>query len=336
MYKDKLKLHKREKEHNKGQLRSISLDVTPRCNMNCPHCYASTFRKTDLVDLKFLKKALDDAYDLGVFHYILQGGEPITDLERLKKIIEMCYPDESFINVISNGWEMSKEKILFLKKIKVDKITFSLDSGIEKEHDLNRKKGSFKKTLQAIDVVLEAGLITSISIVVTHQSLHSDSFNKAIEIAKAKNIRIDVQIAEPEGKWDGQLDLLITPKDAEYLKKLRQDNLLSNGQSMIKRDIYCKEEDFCPAGTDFMAIISTGDVLPCNFLQFTLGNIKNKSLKKMREDLLRCKWFSNDYPHCLCGENRDFINSYIVKNINKPKPLNAYEEFNLLREKCYV
>ena len=330
MYSEKPKLHMRQKSHQHGRLRTIALDVTPLCNMNCSHCYAETFAKAKPIELEILHETVDELYKLGVYHYVMQGGEPICDPERLEKIIRMCHPDETYINVVTNGWDMTERKIEWLKGLKVDKITFSLDSGIEGEHDLRRKLGSHGRVIKGVDNVLKAGLLSSISIVVTHESLYSEGFRKAYEFARNKGIRMDVQIAEPVGKWDGKKEYLLTPEDSRYMKQMQSESpVLSNGQIMINRDIFTGEFDHCPAGTEFMGITADGEFLPCNFLQYTLGNIRDRSVKDMRSDLLTNEWFDGSRPNCLCGENESFIDRYIMPYIHGRKPLDAYAIFNI-------
>ncbi len=330
MYSEKPRLHIRQSNYVPGTLRTLAIDVTPKCNMKCSHCYADTFVNVKALEFKYVKRLLDEAYDMGVFHYVLQGGEPIEDLERLEFILKNCYPLDTFINVVSNGWKMSKERINWLKDLHVDKIAFSLDSGIREEHDSRRAIGSYDRVLKAIDDVLDFGLLTSISIVVTHQSLHSEGFKRAYEFAEQKNIKIDVQIAEPVGKWDGLTDVLMTEEDSLYIKQLQEESpILPFGQRMVNRDIFCGEEDHCPAGVDFMSVSADGQVLPCNFLHFSLGNIKDKSLSEMRTMLLTSPWFDGKHENCLCGENQEFIQKYIVPHINKKKPLDAKSIFNL-------
>ena len=60
MYSEKPKLHRRGKLYKQGNLRAISLDVTPKCNMSCPHCYAETFVHAKPIELDILQKALDE------------------------------------------------------------------------------------------------------------------------------------------------------------------------------------------------------------------------------------------------------------------------------------
>lgn len=330
MYADKPLLHARQKASPAGSLRTIALDVTSHCNMTCSHCYAETFNQVDMIELDDLGRVLEELYHLGVYHYVLQGGEPITSPKRLEYILRHCHPDETYINVVSNGWSMDRERIRWLKDLKVDKIAFSLDSGLEEEHDANRLPGSFRRVMEAIDAVQDEGLLTSISTVVTHQSLYSEGFRRAYDFAKSKGIRMDVQIAEPVGKWDGLRDLLITPEDAEYIKRLREESgKIANGQMMINRDIFCGDGDHCPAGLEFMSLSANGQLLPCNFLQFSLGNVQEKSVQTMREDLISSKWFCGKVSNCLCGENDEFIDKFITPFKDEQKPLNAYDVFGL-------
>ncbi len=333
MYDKKPKLHERQRAHKFGELRTLTLDVTPLCNMKCACCYAETFAHVKPVELSILKRTMDEAYEMGVYHYVLQGGEPIVDAERLETILYMCPPDETYINIVTNGWDMSYEKIHWLKELKVDKITFSLDSGIEQEHDSTRMVGSYRRVMGAIDEVLSIGLLSSISTIVTHQSLHSEGFNKAYQYAKAKGIRIDVQIAEPVGQWDGKKEYLMTPSDSEYIKKLQLNcPVLKNGQRMVNRDIFTGEKDHCPAGTEFMELSTDGQILPCNFLQFSLGTIRDRTITEARNALLTNGWFDGKHSKCLCGEDHEFIGKYIMPYVGQPKPLDAYEIFNLKRE----
>lgn len=331
MYRLKKRLHEREKAYKLGDLRSIALDVTNKCNMNCRFCYADTFAQKEPIALDILKNALDEAYSMGVCHYILQGGEVLADYDRLKKIIAMVHPDETYINIVSNGWGMTREKIEELKNMQVDKITFSLDSGIEAEHDENRMRGGYKRVLAAIDMVKEADLLSGISTVVTHKSIHSEGFKKAYEIAKDKRIRFDVQIAEPVGKWDGNKECLITKEDAAYIYNLYKNSpIMENGQTIVKRDLFRGGTKICcPAGTEFMAITVDGNFMPCNFIQATLGNIKDKSLREMRNALLKSKWFYEEYPYCILGECDKYFGEIVEKYKDSDKPLNAYEVFGL-------
>ncbi|MBF0177182.1 MAG: radical SAM protein [Magnetococcales bacterium] len=330
MYALKPQLHERHRQHKRGTMRTMALDITSRCNMNCPKCYAETFRDVPEIDIDILAKTFDEAFAMGVFHYIIQGGEVLEARDRLESVLKSCHPDATYLNVVSNGWHMTADTIAWLKHLQVDKITISLDSGIEAEHDAGRLPGSYRRAIRAVDQILAAGLFVGVSTVVTHQSLYSEGFQQIHAYTKRKRVRLEVQVAEPVGKWDGRKDILITPEDASFIKELyRTTPRLPNGDVAVKRDIFDTEKDYCPAATEFMSITAAGELLPCNFLQFSLGNIKDKTLTEMRNAILPNPWFTDDHPYCIIGENHKFIDQYVTAYVDAPKPLNAYEVFGL-------
>lgn len=333
MYATKTKLHEREKNHIENTLKCIVFDVTSKCNMHCRFCYNETFANTEHVSLDILHRTFEEAYDLGVCHYVLQGGEVFADYDRLTAIIKMIHPDETYINIVSNGWLISEKRIEELKELGVDKISFSLDSGIEAEHDANRKLGSYKRVMKAVDLVKKTGLLSGFSTVVTHSSLYSEGFKKAYSIAKEKDIRFDVQIAEPVGKWDANRECLITKDDAEFIYNLYKESpIMKNGQITIKRDIFRGGHIACPAGRNTLSITANGNVLPCNFIQTTFGNIRDRSLKEIRDDILQCEWFNRDHAYCPIGESAKFFDEIVERYKDRPKPLDGYEVFGIKRK----
>ncbi|NDV22108.1 radical SAM/SPASM domain-containing protein [Desulfovibrio sp. JC022] len=331
MFQDKYLLHERQAHNSPEKLRTIALDVTNRCNMSCSHCYASVFKHQPDVDLDFLRRFTQEAYELGVFHYVLQGGEAILEFDRLKSIIEMIHPKETYINVVSNGWAMDRAAIRELKALDVDKVSYSLDSGFAEEHDSNRMLGSFERVIEAVKNTTAEGLHSAVSTVVSHKTIEQESFKKVLEIGKELQVRVEVQVAMPVGRWDGIRDIRITPNEAAHLKEIFETRgMLPNGQRHIGRDVYdCNGTDYCPAGQNFMAVSACGEIFPCNFCQYTLGNIKDTSLADARAALLTSKWFQGTHPCCLLGEDDEFFDKYVAPNVEREKPLDAYKLFDL-------
>lgn len=328
MYDDKVKLHKRQSQYKEGNLRTIALDVTSKCNMSCKHCYAETFRYVKPIELDILRKALNGAYDMGVFHYVLQGGEAIIDPDRLHPIIKMIRPDETYITIVSNGWAMTTDRIKQLKDMKVDKLAYSLDSGIELNHDDIRMPGSFQRVKEAVDNTLNEGLDTSVSCVITKGYTKTDDFKRLLDYVVDKQIRLDIQVAMPVGNWDGNLDCLASAEDIRCIKKLRKElPRIKNNREMIKRDIFTNDADHCPAVTEFLGLTVDGNLLPCNFMQFTMGNIRDHSIKEMRDKFLNNYWFTNEQRVCLLGENRKFIEEFVTPYVGEKKPLDATKLF---------
>jgi hypothetical protein len=67
--------------------------------------------------------------------------------------------------------------------------------------------------------------------------------------------------------------------------------------------------------------------MPCNFCQFSLGNIKDKNLKKLREEYMNFSFFNGKSEICLVGQDRNFIAKYLEPYWDIPKPIEASKIF---------
>lgn len=203
---------------DKPRMRAVDMMVTGKCNFSCIHCYASNWREQDLIPLPVLKKGIDELISLGVFHFTLQGGEPLVDIPRLKEIIKMCRPQASYISITTNGWLLTPDVIADLKECGVDKFGISLDSGLPEEHDKSRNTAqSFSRAVKALEDVRSAGLHTGISTCISHQNLHSEGMKALFRYARDKKHRINIIPACPSGKLEGQREILFTEEDSEFI-----------------------------------------------------------------------------------------------------------------------
>lgn len=317
---------------NRLRLRTVDINVSPVCNFDCSHCYARDFVEADLVPLPVLRKAIEQLLRLGVFHFILMGGEPTVSMERLRSVIKFCRPWISYISVVSNGWLLTEGKIDELRALGVDKITISVDSGIPEEHDAFRNKaGSYRRAMRALSMIRKAGLDTAISATVTHDSLHSEGIRRLFQFAEEHEYRVDIQVAQPVGKWEGHLDMLIDDADAQYLReKYENSKVYRGGLGSIQRDVYknfCRAG--CPAVKESLSIAPNGDVLPCVFIHVSIGNIRERSIASMRDAALQLECFREYNPVCLSGEDREFIKKYLTKLVGKLKPVSFSEVFEV-------
>jgi MoaA/NifB/PqqE/SkfB family radical SAM enzyme len=215
----------------------------------------------------------------------------------------------------------------------VDKVTISIDSGIPEEHDANRRPGAFDRAVRAVDIVMAAGLLASVSTVVTRHSLYAEGFRRIRDFADTRRIRLDVQIAMPVGKLEGRRELLMQPEDSRHIHAMRTAYpLLPNGQEFIKRDVYNSgDTPQCPAGRDFMSLTSDGHILPCIFCQYSLGRLPETTLAQARRDIMQSPWFQGTHPRCLLGEDETFYERYAAPYLGVAKPLDAYTVFHLRR-----
>ncbi len=316
-------------------LRTVDLNITTKCNLRCLHCYASEYRKFDMLPLEYWKKAINECKELGAFHFIVQGGEPLFDLDRLEAILRFINGEENFINVISNGILITEENLRWLKSHRVDKICISIDSGNPSEYDKNRNMdGVYNKAVEGLFLAKRLGFQVSISTVATHQNIADKGFQKLVDFARRHKIRVDVQVACPIGEMLGKKEILCDEKDSEYIYRcMRESNFTDdNGQIyLVNRDLYPKYgKSGCPAVKHFISINSYGEILPCTFIHLSLGNIREVSVSDALDKGLRVKEFKEYWDKCLCGEDIDFIDKCIIPSAEKSaggKSFAKIEEF---------
>jgi MoaA/NifB/PqqE/SkfB family radical SAM enzyme len=242
----------------------------------------------------------------------------------LVEYIKASRPKENLISVTTNGVLLDEGNIKELKTCGVDIFTVSLDSGLAQEHDsFRRMHGAFDKTLKGIKLALKNNINVTIGAVVSHQNIRSDGLKKLIELSKELKVILTLILAVPIGRWKNNRDILVTEQDMEYI------NELTLGSPYIRTDF---DANYlyrgCGAAKEILYITPYGDVLTCPFIHISLGNIFEKSLKDLRNIALENKYFKNYWQKCLCGNDREFIDSFLNKvNESKQWPIEYRDVF---------
>lgn len=294
------------------------------CNFRCKHCFASRFiKKEKSLSLQDLGNLTEQANELGVYQFILQGGEPLfwPDLD---KVVKALKPKEFYLGLVTNASLLNKEKVIHLRNIGIDKIVISLDSFDRVAYEENRNRpGIFDHTLDMLFAAKEAGLRVVINTVVTKQNVRAPQLLNLIKFVKKHGFIVYVNFATALGSWEGRYDLLLGKHDADYIYDLNRQH------EVIKRDIFPYKgiKVGCPALRSVVYITQYGDVLPCPFIHISVGNILEEPLSKILERGRRVKWFNGRSPVCLASEDLNFIKNKIAKTYGKPSPVGMDEVF---------
>lgn len=132
--------------------------ITGRCNLSCAYCYANSYVKED-VKLVDAKDVLSQAKNLGSRHVIFTGGESLIH-PNFQEIMEYAHELAFDIHLTSNGTLINKKWADELKSMDV-KVTISLDGSFPEINDALRGDGTFKKALNAIKILVNHDIYTS-------------------------------------------------------------------------------------------------------------------------------------------------------------------------------
>lgn len=127
------------------------LELTYRCNLNCPYCYIGQNRhKEELSTDEWLKLISQ----IPRYAFItLVGGEPFLRKDFVEIMNAASKRTFGKVNVVSNGTLLNEENIDAMVKAGIILFSVSID-GWGKTHDLNRnKEGIFDKTIKNLEIV---------------------------------------------------------------------------------------------------------------------------------------------------------------------------------------
>ena len=281
---------------------SVIFSITSKCNFNCKYCHVAKQKKKDLKTQQIFN-IINQLEKAGTQRIGIQGGEPLLR-DDIGQIVDYCKKKNIFVTLGTNG-SLLKQKIKDVKN--VDALVLSFDG--PSAHDKYRKKGSYKKLLDAIQFAIKNNITIWNTTVLTKQSIHDIDFILSLaEKMKFKTYFTPLmQIPSTTGfvdelfaskqEYKAVIQKLIKEKrigrpilnSLSYLKYIytwpdfRKTQYL-NEQIPIKRKIRCYANQF------FFHIDTNGDLYPCinmlyktkgyNILKLGLENALKKSSKK--------------------------------------------------------
>jgi MoaA/NifB/PqqE/SkfB family radical SAM enzyme len=294
----------------------IRLAASMLCNFQCDHCCAEHYMDRHLlkltkkkeqrhqIDLNDIRELSRQADEYGLARFVMTGGEPLVMRNpSFEEVVEAVDPDKHYMITDTNGWFLDAAKAKHLKSIGIEKVQLSLDSYIEAEHDeFRNKKGSYKRVMRAIDASLDAGLNILLSTCLVNARVRSQEFLDLCTFSKNRGVGLYVTYAKPVGSCKDHPEWLITKDDADYLRELEKDypvfTHMTPSYGMFQGCITVK---------GIITVTSTGEIVPCPYMDMSIGNYLKEPLGRILERGMRNKWLGPHRPDCLIGEDAAFI-----------------------------
>ncbi len=259
---------------------SALISVTSACHFNCSHCYQKYDKGHD-VDIEALIKVVQNLQDKGIAFFNIEGGEPFMVFDRLLKVCQSI-DDRSEILINSTGFGMTAERLKLLHKNKnLMGIMFSLHTDTpEKMNSFMGSPEAWSSLEKGIALCHEENIPVMFNSCLLPESFRDGTFERILELQKQFGGCL-VQLIKPKkaGGWlHGQIEEF-TSEDTQLVK----DKVFHYNHDRSKLNypfVYCmlREEEpemfGCTAGgTDRFYINAKGDLQPCEFLNFSFGNI---------------------------------------------------------------
>ena len=296
------------------------------CNLQCQHCCEEPYMERDLIartgkpdprrqmDLADYADLSRQADEYGIFRFVLTGGEAMLD-KNFEPLVAALNPDRHLIILDTNGWHFDEKKVNWFASLGGYKAQISLDSYYEAEHDAFRnRKGSYKRAMRSIEATKRGGLELLISTCIVKGRVFSREFQELVAFCDANEIPLYVTLAKPVGSAREHDEWICTKEDVDRLKELEdRHNVFTHmtpSYGMPGRCITVK---------GINTINHDGEVVPCPYMDLSIGNLNDLPLAEILGRGMRNKWLGPYRDECIIGEHPEFIkfhNDVVSKHLD--------------------
>lgn len=274
----------------------MNWNYTYRCPFNCRHCY-SRGRENRELSLADQFKVADNIIRNGVFYVNFGGGEPFTS-SNLPAVIRRLHEGGVYVNVSTNGYLLSREKMDAVIRSGLNGIVVSVDSANAAVHDdMRNHTGSFEAMKKSVAYFAEQGIRVFFSTVVTRRNLYD--IEAVLELADSMSCyEIELKRMKLVGNALNEPDLVLTPEDEDYLvahiPEWRKNYRV--GIQLIYKPEGIEGIDLgCPCGKAMMTILDNGDMSACAYSPIIIGNALTDEIGKVWQQHPVLKGMRNSY-----------------------------------------
>ena len=307
-------------KNNDGKIgtkqRGIDLNLNNACNLRCEHCFTNSSKGENVKEtlpLEVVERVANEAHELGIFEWDLQGGELLSRPQILFDTLKVMKTERFYVYLTTNGWYMTDEIAQTLADLGVNRVSVSIDSMNPETHDKFRgRKGSWERAIKALEMVQKVGISPYLNITVGRYNAQSEDVKLLLDYSKQKKYTTLLNVATPGGMWAKMTEIMVNDEDKEYLINMRKKykNILRNLWNPFDRD----REGVLGCNTvNRLYITPAGDVLVCPYVHIKIGNVKEQSLAEISKKGFSIKHFSNYSAKCLAGEDKDFVTKFMSK-----------------------
>ncbi|MBL7051138.1 radical SAM protein [Candidatus Woesearchaeota archaeon] len=264
--------------------KKLSLIITSVCNAKCKYCLYE--KKREHLPLEDIKKIVTEAKEIGIECVTITGGEPSLH-PQFFEILDYITSQGLSIGLISNGFQMNKEKV---KKILDYGIVYpwtSIDSHDEEINDKSRGKNAYKYSIEFIKMIREIKPEQYIGVISIITQYNINSYEKTADFLvnelKFNMLRVDRPVIINQAEKNNISNEHITKKYLELCKELVKKN-----EDIIKPVMFSHGHE-CPIFNKNyfeVNVFPDGNIIPCCFMhdpKFSMGTVKDKLSKTLND-----------------------------------------------------
>jgi len=258
----------------------LILSITSQCNLKCTGCYASATgtlcnnENSKSLDLKQWINIIQEASELGVFGFVIAGGEPFL-MANLLEISEM-FSDRLFL-IVTNGTTLREQDFKRLKRLKNTVIIVSIE-GDQNLTNLRRGSGVYQKVLSTLNKLNKIGVVSGISVTINRNNFKFWMEPKNIDDLISKGVRLALLLEYIP--VDNDIELMLTENESIEFRKMVLHYRETKQIFLIHSP---GDEEYMggcvSAGRGFAHVTPLGDLTPCPVSNIATHNLTKSTLK---------------------------------------------------------
>lgn len=269
---------------DKGAIKTVLLEITNVCNLQCMHCFNLLARhsKNEFLSLENIKYIIRKCKDEGLNKLYLSGGEPLMH-PQIKELIALCgdYPEINF-SITTNGLLLTDGIIALIESKPNICVQLSVD-GLSKEvYESQRGSGTYEKFYEILNKLTQSKIkILTARTCITRLNYKEIPliYKSLIERKIAPSFLFVNQMGNAAEQWN-----ILSLSLAQKLSCLAQINALNNRYNYFatppEPTSTCNFTE--KVGVKSLLIKYTGEIAPCQyFYNDSIGNIYNQEISNI-------------------------------------------------------
>lgn len=319
----------------------ILFDPTSACNMHCAGCWSGTYGHKHNLTFDDMDKIVTEGKELGVYLYMLTGGEPLVRKADILRLAEK-HNDVEF-SIYTNSTLIDDA---FCKEVvRLGNITFQLSiEGTPETNDARRGEGHYAAVMKAMDLLKKYGIIFGTSICYTRDNIEAVTSDEFLKMISEKGARFGFYFHYMPVGNNAVVDLMPTMEQREYMiRRIREIRSPESDIEFFPMDFQNDGEYVggCIAGgRNYFHINSNGDAEPCVFIHYSNTNIHENSILEMLQSPLFMAYHEgqpfneNHLRPCPMLENPSLLREMVKRTGAHDTNMESPETADHLCDKC--
>lgn len=321
----------------------ILFDPTSACNMHCAGCWSGTYGHKHNLTFEEMDQIVTQGKELGVYIYMLTGGEPLVRKKDVLRLAEK-HNDVEFA-LYTNSTLIDDE--LCREVVRLGNIAFELSiEGTPETNDARRGDGHYAAVMNAMDLLKKYGIVFGTSICYTRNNIDAVTSDEFLRMIADKGARFGFYFHYMPVGNNAVPELLPTVEQRKYMvKRIRYIRSNECDIPFFPMD-FQNDGEFvggCIAGgRNYFHINSAGDAEPCVFIHYSDSNIREKSILEILQSPLFMEYRKgqpfnqNHLRPCPMLENPELLEKMVHKTNAHSTDLESPEAVEHLCAKCSV